>query len=118
MQRQQRSRENATRPRRSLGSADLSNTAGRSLQRLQQTQGNDAIQHAAHARLLRATPTGDVEQRITQLETEAKRSQNRDRALFHLNSFRDQVLRRATGWQRAAIRVGSAYAIAADTHRS
>jgi hypothetical protein len=81
-------------------------------------QGHEGVQHVAPARLPRAAKTGDVEQRITQLESEVKRSQNRDRALFHLNSFRDQVLKRATGWERAALRVGSAYALAADTHRT
>lgn len=59
-----------------------------------------------------------LETRVEQLEQEAKRSRNRAQAIFHLDSFREEVMRRATSWQRAALRVGSAYAYAADQHKS
>ena len=68
-----------------------------------------------------ATPVGSpsaLEQRVEHLELESKRSSNRSRAIFHLDSFREEVMRRATSWQRAALRVGSAYALAADDHKS
>jgi len=86
---------------------------------IQQRGATAAVQRAPRGST--ATPAvndGPLESRVEQLELESKRARNKSQAIFYLDSFREQVMRRATSWQRAVLRVGSAYSIAAEQHRS
>jgi hypothetical protein len=115
------------------GESAPSSGAGQQLQAAEQTAGHRPLVallqsrpgHPVLQRDAEATPVqredrpgGKVRtsKRLTDLEAKVKRLENKDRASRHLDAFRDAVLARAEGWEKAVINLGSAYSIAAKNH--
>jgi hypothetical protein len=92
----------------------------REILQLQQQAGNEAVTDLLVQRKA-ATPAASKPKqsstpRVDALETQVRRLQNQGKAILHLDSFKEEVMARAAGWEQAALKVGSAYAIAAKNH--
>lgn len=63
-----------------------------------------------------APTAATTDPKVTELQTQATRLKNQQRATLLLDQFKEEVLIRITGWEIAILNLGSAYARAAKNH--